>query len=161
MQFFVVYIREAHPIDGEMPATGGGAPLVEDPLTLAERRHVASQCMETLDLSPIPALVDDVDDSVNENYHAWPDRLYLIGEDGKVADQGAMGPFGFDPDRLERAIRRELGESAKSPGGWPRPVPRIRARFSDRETPAQGRSRPRSPNHADPRSKGPNFVFFR
>ncbi len=108
MQFFVVYIREAHAIDGEMPAQGAGAPLVEDPLTLDERRHVATQCVATLDLAPIPALVDGIDDAVNDAYHAWPDRLYLIGKDGKVAYQGGMGPFGFEPDELEHAIRVEL-----------------------------------------------------
>ncbi len=108
MQFFVVYIREAHALDSEWALGGNGAPIVEDPVSLSERREVAATCVGALDLAPIPALVDDVDDAVNIAYHAWPDRLYLIGRDGRVAFQGSMGPFGFLPEELEHAIRVEL-----------------------------------------------------
>ena len=37
----------------------------------------------------------------------WPDRLYLIGRDGRVAFQGDQGPFGFRPEQLEEAILAE------------------------------------------------------
>ena len=104
----MVYIREAHAIDSEEPIIDDNAPILEDPVTLEEREHVASTCMGTLDLSPIPALVDDVNDAVNIAYHAWPDRLYLVGKNGRIAFQGGMGPFGFEPDELEKAIRKEL-----------------------------------------------------
>ncbi len=87
---------------------GGGAPIVEDPVSLAERRQVAAVCMSKLELEPIPALVDDIEDSVSAAYAAWPDRLYLVGTDGKIAFHGGRGPFGFLPDELERAIQKEL-----------------------------------------------------
>lgn len=104
----MVYIREAHAIDSEEPMTGDGEPVVEDPFTLAERRDVARQCRGALQLSAIPGVIDGIDDAVNTAYHAWPDRLYLIGSDGVVAFQGGMGPFGFEPDELEKAILRVL-----------------------------------------------------
>lgn len=85
-------------------------PIVEDPVSIAERIGVANVCMTALDLAPIPALVDDVDDSVNQAYAAHPDRLYLIGRDGRIAYRGAPGPFGFEPDELAEAIREELGQ---------------------------------------------------
>lgn len=104
-----MYIREAHAIDSSWPMGGeDGMPIVEDPETLAERRRVAEVCMTRLALEPMPALVDDLDDSVNLAYEAWPDRLYLIGTDGRVAYRGAPGPFGFDPGALEAAIERTL-----------------------------------------------------
>lgn len=97
---------------------GGDHPIVLDPLDLSERREVAGVCMAKLDLEPIPALVDDVGDQVNAAYGAWPDRLYLIGADGTIVYQGRPGPFGFRPDELEAAIRRELGiEEAVRPSG--------------------------------------------
>ena len=41
-------------------------------------------------------------------YGGWPDRLYLIGRDGRVAFQGEVGPFGFKPEELAHAIEAEL-----------------------------------------------------
>ncbi len=84
-------------------------PIVEDPVSLAERNEVAKVCMTKLALEPMPALVDNIDDAVNEAYQAWPDRMYLIGRDGRVAYHGGRGPWGFLPDELEAAIKRELG----------------------------------------------------
>ena len=109
MQFFVVYIREAHALDSRSPMGGGGMPIVEDPISLRERQGVAQVCMSKLALEGMPALVDDMDDTANNAYAAWPDRLYLVGKDGNVAYHGGRGPFGFKPDELEEAIQKELG----------------------------------------------------
>lgn len=110
----MVYIREAHAIDSRSPMGGGNAPLVEDPVTAAERKAVAETCMSKLALEPMPALIDDMSDSVNDDYGAWPDRLYLVGKDGRIAYRGGPGPFLFSPDELEEAIEKELGGSRKS-----------------------------------------------
>lgn len=53
-------------------------------------------------------VVDGLDNAVASAYGGWPDRLYLIGQDGRVAYQGGEGPFGFSPEALARAIEREL-----------------------------------------------------
>ena len=42
----------------------------------------------------------------------WPDRLYLVGRDGRIAFQGGEGPFGFKPEELERAIERRVSLAA-------------------------------------------------
>jgi Iodothyronine deiodinase len=55
----------------------------------------------------MPVLIDGLDDAVARAYGAWPDRLYLIGRDGRIAFQGGEGPFGFKPDELEAAIESE------------------------------------------------------
>lgn len=114
MQFFVVYIREAHALDSRAPLGGDGHPLVLDPGNIEERRGVAKTCLAKLELEPIPALVDGLDDAVERAYAAWPDRLYLVGKDGRIVYRGGPGPFGFDPGELEQAIRGELGISAGS-----------------------------------------------
>ena len=106
--FFVVYIREAHALDSFLPKGGGDDPIVEDPTTIEERRAVGKLCLSRLALAEIPALVDDLDDSASRAYDAWPDRLALVGRDGRVAYFGGPGPNGFLPDELEEAIRREL-----------------------------------------------------
>ncbi len=52
----------------------------------------------------MPMLVDGIDDRVGEAYSGFPDRLYLIDTDGKVAYKGGRGPFGFIPQELEQAL---------------------------------------------------------
>jgi hypothetical protein len=102
VQFLVIYIREAHPSDGwRIPVPG--QPKLADPTTIEERRAAAGQC-EAAALHGIPTLVDAMDDAVMEAYAAWPDRLYLIGLDGRVVYAGGRGPFGFKPAELKKAI---------------------------------------------------------
>lgn len=116
VQFYVVYIREAHAIDSAVPlggdkegALGGGSnPVMEDPVTFQERQAAATTCATKLALRPMPMLVDDMADTANKVFHAWPERLYLIGKDGRVAYTGRPGPGGFEPDELEQAIEIQL-----------------------------------------------------
>lgn len=109
----MVYIREAHALDSPSPLGGDGMPILEDAQTWDERQSAAKVCMGKLALEPIPALIDDMDDAVNTAYEGWPDRLYLVGKDGRIAMRGDRGPFGFKPDLLEDAIRQELGLPAR------------------------------------------------
>lgn len=109
VQFYVVYIREAHALDSRSPLGGNGNPILEDPVSQSERNEVAAVCMTKLALEPMPALVDDMEDSVNDAYAAWPDRMYLVGRDGTIVYHGGRGPFGFIPEDLEAAILEELG----------------------------------------------------
>ena len=107
--FFIVYIREAHPEDGWVLADNRRAEIaLVDPTSLEERAAAADACVVRL-RTRIPVLLDDVDDAVALAYGGWPDRLYLIGRDGRVAFQGGRGPDGFKPEELAGAIETELG----------------------------------------------------
>jgi hypothetical protein len=107
--FFVVYIKEAHPEDGWVLGRNRRAGVrVQDPTTDQQRVEVAQTCVVRMRLG-IPVLIDGIDNAVASAYGGWPDRLYLIGRDGRVAFQGGEGPFGFKPPDLENAIRAELG----------------------------------------------------
>ena len=59
-----------------------------------ERVEVALTACEKLNIAT-PTLVDAMDDAVNTAYSAWPDRLYVIDLEGKIAVMGGPGPFGF------------------------------------------------------------------
>src|SRR6202795_5207171 len=92
--FFVVYIKEAHPEDGWVLATNRREQIaVEDPSSDEERAGVAQSCALRLEIR-MPVLIDGIDNEVARHYGGWPDRLYLIGKDGRVAFQGEEGPFG-------------------------------------------------------------------
>ncbi len=78
-----------------------------DPTGGEERVAVAETCAARLRI-PLPVLIDGIADEVARQYGGWPDRLYLIGRDGRVAFQGEEGPFGFKPEELGEAIEAEL-----------------------------------------------------
>lgn len=121
VEFVLVYIREAHALDGHLPMTYG---MVEDPIDDAERVAVAKRCINELELV-IPTVVDRIDDKVNSAYAGWPERLFLVGKDGKLTYSGGPGPFGFEPDELEAAIRTELAKSA-TPSADPMTKPKTK-----------------------------------
>jgi type I thyroxine 5'-deiodinase len=101
-----VYIREAHPSDGwQMPINEKEGVVHKEPKTATERADLAKDCREALKLS-LPMLLDGMDNAVNRAYSAWPDRLYLIGKDGRIAYKGRPGPGGFNPRELAQALEQ-------------------------------------------------------
>jgi len=77
------------------------------PKSLDERVSVAQSCALRLDIS-IPTLIDDMENSTDQKYYALPDRLYLVGRNGRIAYRGAPGPWGFVAAELEKAIQSYL-----------------------------------------------------
>lgn len=69
-----------------------------------DRAETAKQCVSILKLS-MPTLIDRADNNVNTAYGAWPDRLYVVGVDGKIAYQGGPGPKGFRVEEVEKWLR--------------------------------------------------------
>ena len=111
VEFFMVYIREAHPTDGrQSSANRRDGVLFAQPKSFADRLNVAEQMCQKLEIK-LPALIDGMDDRVNQAYGAAPDRLYLVARDGRIAYQGGRGPHGFKPEELQAAIERELAEA--------------------------------------------------
>jgi len=106
--FLMVYIREAHASDEwQMLDNAHDSVSVVQPITQYDRNNVASECGSRMEIS-FPLVVDDMDDTVNKLYGAWPERLYVIAADGTVAYQGDYGPFGFDPDGMRDVLMRQI-----------------------------------------------------
>lgn len=101
-----VYIREAHPADSnwEDPELD-----IDDPLTQSARNEVATQCRADLSMS-LPMVVDDMNDTVNQLYRAWPERIYVIDREGTIAFKGGIGPFRFSPREARDALRELVDE---------------------------------------------------
>ena len=106
---FTVYIREAH-AEGEdqVPRNLDEDVIFEQPTTSDERAEVAAACMLRHNFS-FPMLMDNMENEAEEKYMSWPDRLYLIDSDGKIAYQGGMGPLYFDVDEFEQELRKLVG----------------------------------------------------
>lgn len=103
-----MYIREAHPIDGwRIKQNDNEGIKVEDPKTEKDREAVASECVKALKMT-MPYLIDDMKNTAQQAYAGWPDRLYVIGKDQKVAYQGPPGPKGFKVAEAEEALKKLL-----------------------------------------------------
>lgn len=113
VEFVGVYVREAHPIDGwRMESNDKAGIAVAQPRTEGERTAVAARCCQSLNMT-MPLLVDRIDDRVGNLYSGMPDRLYLVGRDGRVAYKGGRGPFGFKPGELEQSLLLHLLDGDK------------------------------------------------
>ena len=105
IEFFVVYVQEAHPTDGwQVESNIKDDVFYRQHQSLDEREEVAQSCTIGLHIS-IPTLVEEMDNAIDEAYGAAPERLYLIGKDGRVAYHGGAGPHFFDLDELDEAIQ--------------------------------------------------------
>ena len=88
-----------------MPQNVRDGVLLSAAQTQAEKDEHADVCIRTLDIK-FPTLVDRMDNKVELAYAGWPDRLYLIGADGRILYKSAPGPAGFISSELESAIRK-------------------------------------------------------
>ena len=105
VKFFSVYIREAHAEGEDQVLRNLDEDVIfEQPTTSDERAEIATACMLRYNFS-FPMLLDNMENEAEEKYISWPDRLYLISPDGKIAYQGGMGPLYFDVDEFEEAVR--------------------------------------------------------
>ena len=106
IEFFVVYVQEAHPTDGwQTDSNVAEGVLLRQHQSFDEREEAAQMCSIDLHIS-IPTLVEEMDNAIDEAYGAAPERLYLIGKDGNVYYHGGAGPHLFDLDELDEAIQR-------------------------------------------------------
>ena len=110
----MVYITEAHPTDvWQMRNNIRDNVLFASPKNEDERAEVAGTCVRKLGIK-FPAVLDEFGNSTERAYTGWPDRLYLIDSQGRIAYKSKPGPFGFKPDQLEAALARTVAISSAS-----------------------------------------------
>ena len=81
---------------------------IRQPATFEARCAAARLMAPKLGLT-IPTLVDGMDDAAARAFSAWPERIYVVHRDGRVAHAGAPGPWGFKPEEAEQALHHLLG----------------------------------------------------
>jgi len=102
--FYLVYIQEAHTRDiWQMPINVKQNVVFASPKTYEERGSVANSCVRNLNIQ-IPALLDNFQNTTEQAYTAWPDRLYVIDKSGRVIYKSKPGPFGFKPSQVQRTL---------------------------------------------------------
>lgn len=102
---FIIYIEEAHASNGwQLPVNEKQGVVFAKPTSDAEREQVAEACVRKLNIE-IPAVLDRLDNATERAYTGWPDRLYVIGKDGRILFKSSPGPFGFDVAAMESALK--------------------------------------------------------
>jgi hypothetical protein len=102
-KFILVYIREAHPLDGWVK---GKSSNINDPKTFAERVGAATKCTKAFKFE-FTTVVDDMLDSTAVKYAAWPERLFVVGKSGKIIYSGGQGPRNFFPLTNARSVDKK------------------------------------------------------
>jgi len=122
-EFLLVYIREAHPSDGrQAPANVRAGVVYATPTNEAARAAIASDCVRELGLS-IPCVVDDLSNTVQRAYAAWPARVCAVAADGTLAYAPPAAPAGVTAATIEEAVRRALAGAAAAKGPPSRQTP--------------------------------------
>jgi hypothetical protein len=75
------------------------------PQNYEQRNSLADSCVTKLNIR-IPALIDNFANTTELAYTGWPDRIYVIGRDGRVAFKTAAGPFGFETSGMEQTLKK-------------------------------------------------------
>ena len=114
-EFRMVYINEAHAADGRSPVRYAKEKGITEHDDYAERCTTAQMLLDDKTLT-IPCLIDGMDNKVNQAYSAWPDRIFLVRTDGKLAVAAGRGPWGFKPG-LEASEKwlKEFSDTGKEP----------------------------------------------
>jgi hypothetical protein len=90
------------------------------PKTLEQRLAIANDFTKRFKF-PLPFGIDDMSNAADSAYSAWPERLYIIDESGRIAYRGGMGPFNYNPAEVREWLAARYGavkhEVPKTPAG--------------------------------------------
>ncbi|HSI35846.1 MAG: deiodinase-like protein [Phycisphaerae bacterium] len=108
--FLFVYVREAHPgstvrvVDERGEA---GLAKIDQPQSPEARAANAAVCRRTYALR-MPVAVDSADNAVGKAYAGWPNRVVIVGADGRIANATRPSPGGTDARRLRAWLGQNL-----------------------------------------------------
>ena len=106
VQFYLIYIREAHPAQGwQVPNNLIEDVIYDEPATDDERTEVAAACQVDLGLD-MPMLIDSIGNDIDNKYVGLPMRQFLIDADGRIVYHGDKGPFGWDDEAFEEELKK-------------------------------------------------------
>ena len=111
MDFYCIYVREAHPSDGwEMFENIDTGISEKAPTNMEQRADVAKVCSLNVAMG-FPMLLGDFENEVELAYAALPVRIFVIDRDGVITYRTGMGPRGMDVDEAMAAIEDQYKAS--------------------------------------------------
>jgi hypothetical protein len=107
--FTTIYIKEAHPLDEwQMDSNEKEGVCYPQPKSTADRVRIANDFV-TRYRYEIPLLIDPIENRANAAYAGWPERLYILDENGTIVYKGKLGPFGYHPEEVETWLKGRFG----------------------------------------------------
>lgn len=107
-EFVNVYIKEAHPEDEwQMDSNEKEGVCYPQPKTTQQRVAIANDFVRRFEY-PVPLLIDPIENPANDLYAGWPERFYIIDEQGTIVYKGEPGPFGFHPEEVEAWLQKRF-----------------------------------------------------
>lgn len=112
------------------------------PKTIEQRVAIANDFTQRFKFT-VPFGIDEMNNAANDAYAAWPERLYIIDEQGRVSYKGGMGPFHYEPKEVRGWLARRYGEVKK-----PEPAPVTAAPANQFTAPEHSPAAPADQTHA-------------
>jgi glutathione peroxidase-family protein len=115
VEFLTIYTAEAHTEDGwklvdqyinDEEYTNEDDFCFSYAININERKKMAAWLIDKKHFD-IPLVLDTMEDYLLKAYNSWPIRLYIIHE-SKVVYCGDQGPFGYEPDSVDIALKKLL-----------------------------------------------------
>ena len=116
-----MYVREAHPTDEwQMKSNLKDDVCYAQPKNLGQRVAIANDFVKRFHF-PLPFGIDDMSNRANDAYAAWPERLYIVDENGRIAYRGGNGPFKYNPGEVRDWLAAKYGavEHKEAPAAAP------------------------------------------
>src|SRR5271168_1540994 len=79
------------------------------PKTLEQRLVIANDFTKRFKYD-VPFGIDEMSNAANDAYAAWPERLYVVDENGQISYKGGNGPFKYDPKEVRAWLAARYGE---------------------------------------------------
>ena len=107
----VLELTDGVGVDAALECVGTGQSMATALGIEVPREEIAETCVVKLAVK-LPALVDEIDNRTERAYTGWPDRLYVVGTDGRIKFKSAPGPYGFKTSELEQHLKALLRASS-------------------------------------------------
>ena len=122
VDFLTIYVREAHPTDEwQMKSNLKDDVCYAQPKTLEQRVAIANDFTKRFKFA-LPFGIDEMNNAANDAYSAWPERLYVIDENGRITYRGGNGPFQYHPQEVRAWLAQRYSE-VKHPEPAPASTP--------------------------------------
>ena len=103
-------MREAHPTDEwQMKSNVKDDVCYAQPKTMEQRVSIANDFTKRYKFD-LPFGIDEMNNAANDAYSAWPERLYILDENGHISYKGGSGPFKYDPKEVRAWLAQRYGE---------------------------------------------------
>jgi peroxiredoxin len=84
------------------------------PTSAADRVKIANDFVKRFQYE-IPLVVDPIENPANQAYAGWPERFYILDEQGTIVYKGKPGPFGYHPEEVEAWLSKRFPEVSAAP----------------------------------------------